>query len=367
MKIVVAPRGDDNPYQELLYAELRSLGVEVAYLGSLTPSYTLNLLLMPFELVLRRIWGASIVHLHWTYNFGYQLYGTARFNFVGHLTQLWFYMWLRTLRLLGMRLVWTAHNTLPAGKIFADDVAARQRLVASADLVIAHSKNTLSELARLGMTPRKSVVIPHGPYSMNITSELTAKPDWNGDKRVFLFFGKIEPYKGVDNLLAAFGSLSREDRCELSIVGECGDLKVRRELELMAQKCASPVVLRFERIPESEVTKLLLGADVVVLPYRKITTSGSAVLALSHGRPLIIPDLPGLSELPDEAVVRYDESTQGLAKAIRDLGRIDVSVLDKMSSAGLEYCASVSWDSIARLTYDQMRQCLAMGLRGLHG
>ena len=61
---------------------------------------------------------------------------------------------------------------------------------------------------------------------------------------------------------------------------------------------------------------MLAAADVVVLPFRRVTTSGSAMLALSHGRPLIVPDLPGLADLPDEAVLRYDGGVPELIAAI---------------------------------------------------
>ena len=46
MKILVLPR-DANPYQSLLNGEMRRLGVQVTYLGELTPIQTLNLLLLP--------------------------------------------------------------------------------------------------------------------------------------------------------------------------------------------------------------------------------------------------------------------------------------------------------------------------------
>ena len=48
MKVLVLPR-DANPYQSLLYGEMRRLGVQVIYLGELTPIQTLNLLLLPLE------------------------------------------------------------------------------------------------------------------------------------------------------------------------------------------------------------------------------------------------------------------------------------------------------------------------------
>jgi glycosyltransferase involved in cell wall biosynthesis len=168
----------------------------------------------------------------------------------------------------------------------------------------------------------------------------------------------IEPYKGVDGLLAAFSALPSALNAQLTVAGECRDSSLKESLMEMARRSPRHVTLRFERIAEEEVSGLLGGADVIVLPYRKITTSGSAVLALSHGRPLIVPDLPGLTELPNDGVVRYDGTVQGLTNALAGLILADASVLAKMSAAGHAFCAATSWPSIARMTFDCMNQLL---------
>lgn len=357
MKIIVVPRENNNPYQALLYREMRSYGVQVSYLGALTPSHTLNLLLLPLELVVRRISGARLAHLHWTYNF--ELYGSSRFPFLRRIAQVWFFVWLWTLRMLGIRLVWTAHNALPPCSRFADDLHARRRLVAASDLVIAHSQSTLDELAALGIIARRSVVIPHGAYKVTPGSEAPHRPGASLGPRKFLFFGMIEPYKGIDNLLAAFAALPPDLNAELAVVGECSDSSFKTSLTELAELSPRRVELRFERVAEAEVTRLLDGADAMILPYRKITTSGSAVLALSHGRPLVVPNLPGLAELPDDSVIRYDGTVQGLTTSLVDLINADTSVLARMSAAGYAYCAAISWNSIARMTFDEMNRVLS--------
>ena len=59
MKVLVLPR-DANPYQGLLYGEMQRLGVQVIYLGELTPIQTLNVLLLPLEVMARRLAGARV-------------------------------------------------------------------------------------------------------------------------------------------------------------------------------------------------------------------------------------------------------------------------------------------------------------------
>jgi glycosyltransferase involved in cell wall biosynthesis len=341
MKILALPR-DRNPYQRLLYEELERLGCEVRYIGSPTPSRTLNLLLLPVEVMAGRIAGARVVHLHWVFCFALPL--SDRFPVLRRLAQEWFQIWLSFVRLLGMHLVWTAHNVLPHSQVFADDVAARKRLVEHSDLVFVHSVSALAELSALGAEPKRSVAIRHPPLGSGAEVPLRV-PASDERPREFLFFGNVTEYKGVEDLLAAYSALPAHIRARLTVAGQCADPQLRTRLA-----ATQNLRLRLERIPEDEIAELMAGTDVVVLPFRRVTTSGSAVLALAHGKPLIVPELPGLSELPGEAVTRYDGSIGGLTGALVKLARADPSCLTAMSAAALGWTRQVSWKDVASAT-----------------
>jgi glycosyltransferase involved in cell wall biosynthesis len=356
MKILAFPR-DRNPYQRLLYSEMEQLGVKVTYLGQLTPSSTLNLLLLPAELAVRRAAGARLVHLHWV--FGFNLPGGRQFRAVRRLGQAWFGLWLRVTKRLGLRLVWTAHNVLPHTPVFADDAAARRALVRHCDVVLAHSPAALDGLRELGAVPHASLVIRHGPMGPAPATPATPAtpaavagqrgPGSGGRPREFLFFGRVTTYKGVEELLAAFNALPPGTPARLTVAGQCDDPGLRARL-----RAAGNVRVRLEHVPEREVAGLMAGADVVVLPFRHVTTSGSAELTLSHARPLIVPDLPGLAGLPGDAVLRYDGSVAGLTDALADLASADRSRLAAMSAAASGYSAQVSWHDIAVATLAAM-------------
>jgi glycosyltransferase involved in cell wall biosynthesis len=345
MKILALPR-DPNPYQRLLYEEMGRLGCEIRYISDPTPSRTLNLLLLPFQTMAGRIAGARIVHLHWVFCFALPM--ADRFTMLRWLAQGWFRIWLGSIRLLGLRLAWTAHNVLPHSPVFANDVAARRTLVRHADLVFVHSTSTIAELAAVGAEPRRSVAIRHGPLGPAGVVRPHG-PAGEESPREFLFFGNVTHYKGVEELLDAYARLPRQIRARLTIAGQCADP------ELRARLAATPdLSLRLERIPEDEIAQLMASVDVVVLPFRRVTTSGSAMLALAHGRPLIVPELPGLSDLPTEAVSRYDGSVHGLTAALADLARADSSRLAAMSAAALNWSGQVSWRDIASATLAAM-------------
>ena len=299
--------------------------------------------------------GARVVHLHWVSRSRCPVRGGSRCS--ARLGQAWFLIWLRTCRALGMRLVWTAHNVLPHEPVFADDVAARRALVRASDLVLAHSAATLAELAALGAVPRRSAVIPHGP--LPVASPAAAAPAGSADgPRRFLFFGRVQGYKGVTDLLAAFAALPAGTPAELTVAGQCPDRQLQARAAGAGHGAGHRVTLHLDRVPDSAVTALLAAADVVVLPFRRVTTSGSAILALCHGRPLIVPDLPGLAGLPGPAVLRYDGSIPGLTGALARLALAEPRTLAAMSAAALSYAAGLGWPDIAQRTLAEITAVL---------
>jgi glycosyltransferase involved in cell wall biosynthesis len=352
MKILVLPRDEGTPYQSLLYREMRELGVWVSYIGELTPIHTLNLLLLPLEIAARRIAGARVIHLHWV--FGFTLPGARRFPVMRQLSQIWFLAWLRICRMLDMHLVWTAHNALPHEPVFADDAASRRALVGASDLVMAHSRSTLDELAAFGAVAQRSAVIRHGPIGPVRSARPLRLPGADGGPRRFLFFGRVREYKGVDDLLAAFAAIPDDVAAHLTVAGRCDDPALRSRLCALARRAGPNVLLRLEHVPDGEVPKLLAAADVVVLPYRQVSTSGSAILALSHGRPLIVPELAGLASLPDQAVLRYNGEIPALTAVLAGLARTDEQTLATMSAAAYGYTSETTWREIARQTIAEM-------------
>jgi glycosyltransferase involved in cell wall biosynthesis len=361
IRILVLPR-DPNPYQGLLYGALGRLGVQVRYVGELTRSHTVNLLLLPAELAWQRLAGARVIHLHWVT--GFTLPGARRFPVLRRIGQAWFLLWLRVCRALGLRLVWTAHNVLPHDQVFADDVTARRALVRASDLVLAHSAATLAGLAALGAVPRRSAVVPHGPLHPAGPAAALCRPGSADGPRRFLFFGRVQGYKGVTDLLAAFAALPAATPAELTVAGPCPDRRLRAELRARAGGAGHRVTLRLDRVPEGELTALLAAADVVVLPFRQVTTSGSAILALCHGRPLIVPDLPALADLPGQAVLHYDGGIPGLTGALGRLAGADARTLAAMSAAALTYAAGLSWPDIAQRTMAEITAILGPARAG---
>jgi beta-1,4-mannosyltransferase len=110
--------------------------------------------------------------------------------------------------------------------------------------------------------------------------------------------GRIRPYKGSEELVAAFGRLA-DPGLSLHLVGEATDAALRTRLGAAAQ--ADPRVhLVADHVDDDVLVSELLAAELVVLPFTAVTNSSSLVLALSLERPVLVPAVPAALELAEE-------------------------------------------------------------------
>ena len=111
-------------------------------------------------------------------------------------------------------------------------------------------------------------------------------------------------------------------------------------------------------MPDSRLGLMLRAADLVVLPYRAIQNSGSAILALSADRPVVVPALGAMTELADQVgldwVHTYDGefSTDVLIESLHWLRHRTGG--DSPDLSGLD------WNHIGRLTVAAYHPILAM-------
>jgi beta-1,4-mannosyltransferase len=360
LRVMILPTYPHNPYQRLLGAALAEHGLDVSVVGT-----------WPRRNPILGAWWAAgrpdVVHLHWIHDF----LGGSR----GRPTRrnvLWFDWQLRLLRLRGVRIVWTVHNlrgheagddphrdglgvdAAPDGR----DAQAHRRLIEQAHAVIlhcVHARDALIELYQPSAAARARMhVVPHGSYVRQYAVDLDpaeARRELGlpADGRVIAFVGAIRGYKRVDQLLDAFlrqPAAGPADR--LLICGKPLPKRLGRELEERAG--GDPrVILRLDRIPERDLSTVLRAADVVALPFREILTSGSAILALSHGRPVVAPAMGCLPEtLPPDATVLFDPSApDGLREA---LGEALARDLASMGSRARAYADGLDWGPIAART-----------------
>lgn len=340
---------DLNPYQRMLYDAIRAEGMTCKIRYVRKPA---RLGPLPFfvQVAAARIRGCRLIHMHWP-QFALRTGGRPLYRL--SLINAW--ASIHWLEVLGIRIVWTVHNTLPHERETANDAMVTRLLARVASQKIVHSVETLGELEAMGADTERVAVIPHGSYVGTYTESSRAAarralslPD---HARIILFFGQIRPYKGVHDLVDAWQRIAidppnRAAAPFLLIVGKCDSVDERERLGHSTAALGG----RFDAgyVPEAQVPQYFAAADVVVLPFRAVTTSGSALLAMSLGRPVVAPRLGALRDLPDATGFFYEERGLGDALSVA----IDASPLELeiRGSAAREYARSVPWSSIARRT-----------------
>lgn len=272
-----------NPYNELLCRSLDDLGVKVR-------EYSIK------QLVSRR--RPDIVHVHWP---EFALTFKDRAKAIQGINRL--FLGMRLAKARGAKIIWTAHNLHPHERPHPDLLADfYRRWFESVDGIIClseASKNLLQEaygnLIRVPM-----FVIPHGDYRPKLKLDQTKSSarrmlDLPADQIVIGSFGAIRPYKNLANLIRYFKEVCQENET-LLISGKVDDPQLRDEM--LEQAGDSPHVrLDFRFLPDETLECYTTASDVIVLPYTKILNSGSALYALSVGRPVIAPRLGSLEEL----------------------------------------------------------------------
>jgi len=353
---MVYPR-DPNPYQELLYKELELLQVNHRYIGELSSSHTLNLLLLPFELAVNRLRGFRCLHLHWMYRFGIPLRG--RHQILRRMMRWYVVGLLEWCRMIGVAVVWTAHNVVPHGQVFDDDELGRRQLTARCAAVIAHSEETLRVLAAMGCTLPVTAVIAHGPLNLPFYAGAARHPEPRTTQRI-VFAGRVSDYKGVEDLLEVLATYDVPPHLSCVIAGACDDPALAERLGQAAARSRIPVELRLHYLSVEELTDLLNSADAVVLPFRRTTSSGSVLLALGAGCPVIIPDLAALDDVPRACAWRYDGTLAGLAGALRDAASTSAPRRLEMSAAALAHVRTRSWPDVAKATKEVLQNAIGV-------
>lgn len=280
-----------NPYLELLYGALADQGIE----------------LEPDRGCLRLRWlvaarhRVGFLHVHWPEG----LYTFQRGPAPVRAALSWpklliFATRLRVARWLGYRLVWTIHQVYPHDRrAHRLDLLAGKVLARSCGVLVAHDAST-ARAAREELGASTVDVTAHGSYAgvypagrprEVVRSELGIP----GDAVVFLSFGELRAYKDVDVLIDAFRTASLPSAC-LVVAGHVTDERVGRAV---AAAAAADGSVRWVKgfVPSEHVAELYGASDVAVIPRGDGGTSGSLILALSLGAPVIAVDAPAYREL----------------------------------------------------------------------
>jgi glycosyltransferase involved in cell wall biosynthesis len=188
------------------------------------------------------------------------------------------------------RTVVICHNVLPHERR-PGDVPLVRALLARADTALVHSAEQAAAARELASD--LSIVIARMPPHLPETEPLQPRVPAAGTVRL-LFFGIVRPYKGLDVLLRAMARAPGNLR--LTVAGEFWG-GTEDTMKLIARLgLGERVTLRPGYVPAGRIPALFAGADALVLPYREATASQNALLAFSHGVPVITTTAGALAD-----------------------------------------------------------------------
>ena len=234
--------------------------------------------------------------------------------------------------------------------------AAEQFCWSEADAIITPSRTMRENLIALGVTPEKISVVPNG-------AEPKDKPPTPADapQRYVMYFGALQRWQGVDNLLRAMSRLADLDDLWLVV---CSSTHQRQSkvLRKLAEKLGvADRTLWFFGLDEEELAPWRANALLTVAPLTDCSRNieqGCCPLkileSMAAGVPVVATDLPSVREIVTNRVdgwlVRPDRPSE-LAMAIR----LMIEYPDRLRNMGeaarrrIEEC--FTWEeSLARLS-----------------
>ncbi|NEQ39105.1 MAG: glycosyltransferase family 4 protein [Okeania sp. SIO3I5] len=341
------PKNILNPYQLLLTGSLEALGVYVdnwPYCQGKLPVY---------KAAVARKKSFDVVHVHWIYSFFRDDH-----QWLYLLSSLGFILDICICRITGLKIVWTVHNSISHDSKFPGlELWTRRQFVKLVDRIICLNQMTLETIAQeYKFNPAKAIAIPHGHYRdvyQKPVDSAEAKKELNLPEsgKVYLNLGLLRPYKGIENLLQVW-----QDNQDifagntLLIVGKPWNEDYAQKLQDLSAGIDG-VIIYPEFVDNNKLHLYFSAANVVILPLKKILNSGSLILAMSFGKPVIAPRLGGIVEVLREANdLLYDpEDKEGLLKAMQKSTEID---LDELSRLVIKACDRLDWDLIGQQTME---------------
>lgn len=273
------PRSTTNPYATLLMRAVDSTGTAQA---------------LPFAWSRAFRGDFDVFHVHWP-----ELLGRGRTRPRTLAKQARAMAFLGLLRARGIPVVRTAHNVAPHERGSSTEALLLSTIDRMTAVWIVMNAQT--------PTPPGAAVelIVHGDYRQ--WYDLDAVPSPIAGQ--IGFFGRIRPYKGIDQLIGAYRARGDADRhLTLRIAGAVEGQLERGQVEQLAGGDPG-ISLHLQFVSDPELIDLVGTSQLIALPYAAMHNSGAALAALSLGRPVLVPDNEVTRSLADEVgqdwVIRY--------------------------------------------------------------
>lgn len=254
------------------------------------------------------------------------------------------------------------HLPLPGDYLLRGrDFLIERAALRASDAVVVHTE-TARRILHDRHGDRGPVVQLHHPVEMTPEPDASETPDeayaFDGD--VILTFGWVEAKKRYADVIDVLPALP-EARYLIA-----GRPRADRGQEILEEALAHARQLGVDDrveylgfIEDADVPALFEAADVVVLPYGRVSQSGSLNLALGYERPVLTSSLAPFEELQDEfgcpATYGDAEELERELKVLLD----DTPERRRLIEAAREYADALTWPNFARDSVELYRRMTA--------
>ena len=229
-----------------------------------------------------------------------------------------FFLFIPLLKIGRKKICWTLHDVELyrtdsgiTGKIqhlFLKIVSQPNIVGRFADRIFVHAYSLREHLIAKGVDKNKIEVIRHFDYKFLLEHEAKIITNIRETTRTnyVLFFGSIAPWKGIETLIDAAKIVRTKlgDKFYLIIAGTpyegYKNVQFFQKLTQDDYKCIK-VIDKY--ISSSEIPGLIKNSAFLVLPYNsssQYSVSGVIPLAYTFAKPVIVSDVPSLSEYVED-------------------------------------------------------------------
>jgi glycosyltransferase involved in cell wall biosynthesis len=319
--LLYSPHGTLNSYQDLLYREAGSAGIDTRPIALLDPLSPVLLSSMQHKPV--------FFHQHWLKD----IYWDAETIAEGELRIDRHLGTVCAMKELGVCIIWTLHNLVEHDATELQSTLgayARAGMARLADHILFHTRgavDALEEATGVGLASR-AMVLPHPLYDdLRENTTATLPPELGGDistQRIWLLTGLLRPYKGMQELLRVWQRVldaESDHPVHLVIAGHIQDPPVHPLIAAVKARAAGRLTVIPRRLEDGELAALVRRAELVLAPYRQVLTSGTYYLATTFSKPVLAPAKGMFPEVVEhgQSGWLYDGSEEALEQSLRAL------------------------------------------------
>jgi glycosyltransferase involved in cell wall biosynthesis len=232
-------------------------------------------------------------------------------------------------RLLGAKVVVEFHEAQDVGEARLPFAARYMNILGRWVLGLSAAQLVHSDFDCRLVTSRYPIAgtvtrVPHAGYDyLPPRPPVRAAPDGVIN---LLYFGVIRPFKGAEDLISALDLLGEAaPRFWLTLVGETWERWDMASRLIASSRHRDQITFVNRYVTDDEAAGYFAGADIVVLPYHRSSSSGPLQIAMAAGLPVVTTRVGGLVEATASypgAVLAEPASPASLADAILQAARL---------------------------------------------